>query len=79
MLELLLKQFGLEPATLKKQVDEAATNFNKVIAHFNKRLDDIQEQIESVTQIIEAQNVGEDISVPDKKLLPKSVHSKKGE
>lgn len=39
MLDILFKQLGFNPADIKKQVDDAAGNFNKVINHFNERFD----------------------------------------
>lgn len=44
MLDLLLKQLGFNAADLKKQVDDAGTNFQNMIDHFNGRFDRLEKQ-----------------------------------
>ncbi len=48
MIDLILAKFGLSPESIKKQVDDAAANFEKVIRHFNTRLDSIERKIDAI-------------------------------
>lgn len=43
MFEMMMEKMGFNPKELKKQVDDAAANFNQVIAHFNERLDRLEQ------------------------------------
>lgn len=52
MFDLLFKQLGFNPADLKKQVDDAAANFNKVIDHFNSRFDIIEKQNKKIIDLL---------------------------
>lgn len=52
MLDLLLKQFGFNPADLKKQVEDAAQNFNKVVQYFQSRFDNTDAKIDRLEKLI---------------------------
>lgn len=49
MIELLLKNMGLDPAEMKRQIDGASDTFKEMISHFNNRLDDIERKINALT------------------------------
>ncbi len=48
MFDIILKQLGLNPAEIKKQVDEAPAKFNALIEHFNARLDTIEKKQDAI-------------------------------
>lgn len=52
MFDALFKQLGFNPADLKKQVDDAAANFSKVISHFDARLDIIESQNKEIILLL---------------------------
>lgn len=76
MFDLLFKQLGFNPADLKKQVDDAAKNFNAVINHFNARLDTIEENQTQITQLLEKVLLHVE---PDKKILENNIMQLNGE
>lgn len=45
MIDLILKQLGLSPASIKKQVDDAAQNFASVVKHFDERFNQLEKII----------------------------------
>lgn len=52
MFDKMLKAAGFDPADIKKQVDDAADNFNKVIEHFDARLDFVQKQNDEIISLL---------------------------
>lgn len=48
MLELLLKQMGIDPKNIQAQIQGAAENFSKTITHFNNRMNDIEHLIRGI-------------------------------
>lgn len=66
MLDILFKQLGFNPADLKKQVADAADNLNKVITHFNNRIDRLEEQNRQIIILLKGN--------PNETVLPQIPH-----
>lgn len=44
-IEMLMKSFGLDPASIQKKISEAGEDFKAVVTHFNERLNKIETEI----------------------------------
>jgi DNA-binding transcriptional MerR regulator len=57
-MELLFKQLGFNPADIKKQVDEAASNFQAVVDHFEGRFTQLEAKVDEVLKLLNQTNEG---------------------
>lgn len=58
-MDFLLKQFGINPEEIKKQIGEASEKMSAVINHFNARIDALESKIDLLNVHI-ARSLGSD-------------------
>jgi hypothetical protein len=52
MLELLLKQLGINASEMKAQIENAPAQLQQLINHFNNRLDDIEKKQNEILKLL---------------------------
>lgn len=69
MWEMLFKSLGLNPAEIKKQVEDAPAKFNELIAHFDERLNTIEKNQQKILSLLSGRSHENIIThkIPDSK------------